>query len=248
MAGLDGTIKTPVGTVQKKTALIVGGGVLVIAGIVWYRQRGMTDPGVVTDPDAPINPATGYPYGSAEDAAALAEQARYVSPPANDPTGGGSGSIPPSNIGYASNGQWVQGVIGYMTTNGLIEEPTQLSAALGKYITGAYADDAAVALIQQAIAVQGYPPLSGPNGYPPSLNRTPPTPTTPPVMAPAAGSGRGYGWAKAVRGDNSKIVSQRHNITEQQFLDWNQGMKNFPVGKWLKVRGGSNPTWGYTGK
>jgi hypothetical protein len=69
----------------------------------------------------------------------------------------------------------VQAVIEYMTSNDLVADPSQLSAALGKYITGAYVTNDEQSLIQQAIAVQGHAPVAGPNGYPPSLNRTPPT-------------------------------------------------------------------------
>jgi hypothetical protein len=178
MGALDGTIKTPVGTVSKKSALILGSGVAVLGFIVWYRQKQLGGTGDTAETETAINPATGYPYGSAEDAAALAEQASYVSPTV--PTGGGS-SVPTSNVGYSSNGQWTQAVVEYMLNNGLVEDTAQLSAALGKYITGAYATDTEVSLIQQAIAVQGFPPIAGTTGYPPSINRTPPstTPTTP---------------------------------------------------------------------
>jgi hypothetical protein len=177
MGALDGTIKTPIGTVEKKTALILGGGVVVLGIIVWYRQKQM-DTSSGTIPEAEINPATGYPYGSAEDAAALAAQNAYVSPPANG--GGGGTSTYPTTNGYTSNSQWVQGVIEYMVGHDLIDEPAQLSAALGKYIIGAYVTDTENSLIQQAIAVQDFPPVSGPNGYPPSVNKTPPNgaPTT----------------------------------------------------------------------
>lgn len=188
MAGLEGTIKTPLGTVQKKTALYLGGGIAVLAVIVWYRnkQLGGTSSDAVT-PEAEINPATGYPYGSAEDAAALAAQAAYVSP--SGTTGGGSSSVPVSNAGYSSNGQWTNGVVQNLVGNGLVSDPSQLSVALGKYITGAYATDTEVSLIQQAIAAEGYPPVSGTNGYPPSINRTPPT-STPTSKAVGAISAR----------------------------------------------------------
>lgn len=179
MAGLEGTIKTPIGPVQKKTALLLGGGVVVIGAIVWYRQRQMGSESTPTE-QTEINPATGYPYGSAEDAAALAAQAAYVSPPAS--SGGGSSNVPPSNLSFSSNGQWTQAVIEYMITNSLLEDTGAMSAALGKYLTGAYVTDAQVSLIQQAIAVQGFPPIAGANGYPPSLNRnapaSPANPTT----------------------------------------------------------------------
>jgi len=183
MAGLEGTVKTPLGTVQKKTLLIGVGAVALFGGIVWYRQRNLGGSSDVVAEDAPINPATGYPYGSPEDAAALQSQAAYVSPAAGG-GGGGSSNIPPSNVGFTSNGQWVQAVIEYMTSNSLVEDPAQLSSALGKYVTGAYVTDAEQSLIQQAIAVQGHAPVAGPNGYPPSINKTPNAPTTP--TAPTA--------------------------------------------------------------
>lgn len=183
MAALEGTLQTPLGKIEKKTALIAGAGVAVLLGIVWYRQKKKAESQVVIGEQA-INPATGYPYGSAEDAAALASQAAYITPVTGGGGGntGGSGGYP-SNLGYATNGQWVQAVVEYMVTHGLTEEPSQLSSALGKYVTGAPATDTDVDLIQQAIAAQGYPPVNGPGGYPPAINRQPttPTPPTPPT-------------------------------------------------------------------
>lgn len=230
MAGLEGTIKTPIGPVQKKTALLIGGGVVVIGAIVWYRQRQAGDTGDAITQEAAINPATGYPYGSAEDAAALAAQASYVSPPASG--GGGSGSIPPSNLSFSTNGQWTQAVIEYMITNSLIEDAGAMSAALGKYLTGAYVTDAQVSLIQQAIAVQGFPPLSGPNGYPPSLNRNPPTsPATPTVTLKAptglriASKGQTtflVDWTKVEGANGYKVKVSGGGISKEYFPldDW----------------------------
>jgi hypothetical protein len=222
---LEGTIKTPLGPVQKKTALILGGGLAVIVGIVYYRQKqaaAATPTGDGTD--NPINPATGYPYGSPEDAAALAEQASYVSPPTA--SGGGSSSIPPTGTGYVSNGAWTQGVIEYMSSTGAVEDITALSSALGKYITGAYVapGSAEDSLISQAIAAQGYPPVSGPSGMPPAINRNPPQgSTTPPTDAdPTLPAPSGL---KAVRVDQGGVS-----------IDWNPlpgaiGYKTFINGK-----------------
>lgn len=240
MPGLEGTIKTPLGPVQKKTALILGGGVVVLGVIVWYRQKQVADTPVGDGTENPINPATGYPYGSPEDAAALAEQAGYVSPAA--PVGG-STTYP--TTGYTTNGQWVQAVVEYMVGNGLTEEPTQLSSALGKYIIGAYATDTDVNLIQQAIAVKDFPPISGPNGYPPSINKTPPT-TTPPTSTPNI-HGRGYGWYKVVKGDNITSVAKKWSITTADFIAYN-GADALRVGEWVKVRAAANPSVGYNGR
>lgn len=185
---LEGTVKTPFGPMQKKTALMVGGGIVVLGGIVWYRHK-QAGSGTVdsTATDAEIDPATGYPYGSPEDAAALQEQSSYVSPPA--PSGGGGSSYPTGGTGFTSNGAWTQAVVEYMTGNGLVSDPTALAAALGKYTTGSYVAPGSSdeSLINQAIAVEGFPPVAGPNGYPPAINRNPPqggTSTTTHVTAP----------------------------------------------------------------
>lgn len=184
MAGLEGTIQTPFGAVQKKTALLIGGGAILIMGIVWYRTKQQNDAALSASAGAAeINPATGYPFGSAEDAAAMAAQAAYIFPESGGNSGGGGGGYP-QNTGFTNNGQWAQAAIQYMQGQGLIEDPSQLSAALGKYLAGQPAGDANTkSLIEQAIAFQGYPPLAGPNGYPPSINTGNPVtpPTTPPT-------------------------------------------------------------------
>jgi hypothetical protein len=189
MAGLEGTVKTPFGHVQKKTALALGGAAVVIAGIVYWREKGTTGNASAT---GEIDPATGYVYGTPEDLAALQSQGTDLGGSVGGVAGGGSaiptggtGSIAPG-AGFTSNGQWVQAVIQYVTDNALVEDPSKMSAALGKYVTGAYIDPndtADISLIQQAIAVQGYPPIAGANGYPPAINTHPAT-TTPPVTTP----------------------------------------------------------------
>lgn len=208
MAGLEGTIKTPFGVVEKKTALYVGGVVVILGGVVYWRhkQLGTTTTDPTTATDAEIDPATGYAYGSPEDAAALTAQGSYQTP--SVPTGGGSSSYPSGGTGFASNGAWVQGVVEYMTSSGLVEDPTALSAALGVFITGAYATNDQVSLIQQAIAVEGFPPVSGPTGYPPAINRNPPNSTggggttTTPTADPTLPAPTGF---KAVRVDKGGV-------------------------------------------
>lgn len=243
MAGaLDGTIKTPLGPVQKKTALLLGGGVIVIGVIIWYRQKQLGDT-EVTLPEGEINPATGYAYGSAEDAAALAALTGYVSPPAT-PAPGGSGGYP-SNLGFASNGQWVQAVVEYMVGNDLIEEPSQLSSALGKYITGAYVTDVDVSLIQQAIASQGFPPVASPNGYPPSLNRTNPSPAPTPTPTPTPTPLKaGVGWDWVRKGDTlAKIAARWPGVTVSSLRQLNSpgSLNRLTVGEAIRVRGKAGP-------
>jgi len=188
MAGLEGTVKTPVGPVKKKTALIIGAAAVGVGGIVWWRERNGTGSTVTTDATATgdIDPATGFVYGTPEDLAALASQGGDLSSVGGVTNTGGGGGQPTGGIGnsYATNGQWVQAVIQFMTDNSLVEDATQLSAALGAYITGAFVDPNGPypSLIQQAIAVQGYPPIAGSNGYPPAINTQPSNTTTPPPV------------------------------------------------------------------
>lgn len=190
MAGLEGTVKTPVGTVQKKTALYVGGAAVVIGGIVYWREKKMGTATTTTDTTGDqslgeIDPATGFVYGTAEDTAALASQGGSLGSVGTVTNTGGGGSVPSGGTGsYATNGQWSQAAIEYMVNNGLVADPTALSAALGKYITGAYADPTQQQLIDQAIAVQGYPPVAGVNGFPPAINTNQTSGTTPPAAFP----------------------------------------------------------------
>lgn len=187
---LEGTIQTPLGAVSKKTALIAGGLGVVVLAIGYYRAK-KADIGDSTA-EGEINPATGYPYGSAEDAAELMAQAAFIRPEGNTGGGGGSPSGQYPSGSYSNNAQWVQAVIEYMMGTGVIDNPATLSEALGKYITGAAVTDAQRSLIEQAIAVQGFPPVAGNAGYPPSINQQPvpanppPTNTPPPVTPPAS--------------------------------------------------------------
>lgn len=166
-------IKTPFGTVSKRTALI-GGGILVAgAALVWYRRKQTS----ASIPQGEVNPATGYVYGSQEDAAALAAQADYVSA-----SGGGGGSssggVSIPGQGFVTNAQWAQEAISYMTTAGLVTDPGPLAEALGKYLAGSPVTDAQKNLIEQAIAIEGQAPVAGTNGYPPHINQSPVQTTT----------------------------------------------------------------------
>jgi len=173
---LEGTIKTPLGVFEKKTVAIVGGIVVGLAVVVWYRNKNAKpDPSLAGTSE--INPATGYPYGSAEDAAALTAQNQYQFPSGSGGGGGGGGG----GTQFTDNAQWTQYVITYMNDNDLVDDVSPLAAALGKYIAGQPVDAVQTSLIQQAIAIAGKPPLAGPSGYPPSINTEavvqPPPPT-----------------------------------------------------------------------
>lgn len=184
MAGLEGTVKTPFGTVQKKTALLIGGGAVLIVGIGYYRskkaaaanaaaQTATDATNAANDPSAGIDPATGFPYGSAEDAAALAQQQGLSYNPYS-PLGGGSpgGQYPQVGPPFSSNAAWGQYCEQTMGSNG----SDTIAAALGHYLTGSPLQSGESTIVDQAIAIAGYPPVAGPNGMPPALNTNNPGP------------------------------------------------------------------------
>jgi hypothetical protein len=186
------TVTLPgIGKTQKTTAYMVGGGLVLIVGIAWYRSK---NAGAASTSSAPasadtsqIDPATGFAYGSPEDAAALAQQASYVS--AGGGVAGGGGS-PIFNSGgttaaaYTTNGQWSQAAEDYLVNT--VHSGTNadlIGNALGKYITGQPLTTDQVGIVEQAIAFTGYPPVNGPSGYPPSY-RTAATPVPTPTPVP----------------------------------------------------------------
>lgn len=173
---LSGSVNTPLGTYPKRTVFFASGFVIVLAGIVYYRSRNGTASGEGdgTVPDSAINPATGFPFGSAEDAAAMAAQGAYINPAQPYAPGGGSLGEFPTNVpgSFLNNAQWSQYVIDYFDTNGLVENTSQLSSAIGKYLSGQSIakGSSEESLVNQAIAIGGKPPIAGANGYPPSIN------------------------------------------------------------------------------
>ena len=179
MTALEGTVKTPAGPVKKKTLAAVAAVAAVVAVIFWYRSRqaGQAAAASTTAAGA-IDPATGLLAGSPEDAAALAQQASYVQPVLGGGAGGGSavGGVPQ---GFATDGAWAQAAEDYLVgTTGA--DPQVVGLALGKYITGQVVTDSQENVINQAIAFEGYPPVSGHDGYPPSIRKAPPPVPAPP--------------------------------------------------------------------
>ena len=145
MAALEGTLKTPFGVVQKKTALIVGGGLAGILGIAWYRSKKQAQDAGATPTDATtIDPASGYAYGSPEEAAFLAQQGGYVDTSGVGAIPGYASSQPPPpayptpNSGpgtFTTNGAWAQYVEDYLV-NQAGGDAAKVGNAVGKYITG----------------------------------------------------------------------------------------------------------------
>lgn len=175
----------------------IGGGIVVLVGGVYFyrtkKQKTDAAASVAQAGSSEIDPATGYPYGSPEDAAATAAQGNYQLPTTGGGYGftgyaGGSGSgifgtgTPGS---FNSNAEWAQYVEAYEENNLGADAPT-VGNAIGKYLTGQPLTSDQVGLVQSAIAIAGYPPVNGPNGNPPSFV-TANTGTTNPPPPPGGG-------------------------------------------------------------
>jgi hypothetical protein len=175
IVALEGTIETPFGKISKKTALIGGAGLAGIIGIVWYRSKSAPDTSTSEDATgqstADIDPATGFPYGSPEDVAALQADQNYAGgfgPIYYGGGGGGGDGGQPGPGSFTTNAQWSQYAEDYLVnTIGL--SASDVGNALGKYLTGQALTDAMISIVNQAIAFAGNPPLAGENGYPPAF-------------------------------------------------------------------------------
>lgn len=191
------TVNVPeVGKVKKQYAY-AGVAVVGVLAIMYYRNHkasssaataspvaasgGLGDPyppdGTQGDPTDPYStdPATGMTYGD-ESAQGSGFGAGYGY--ANyGYTGSGYGSVndtsTTANSGpgsFTTNGDWSQYAINYLTGNGM--DSGTVTAALGAYIAGQPVTAAQKAIIDDAIAIAGQPPVTGPGGFPPSIKVT----------------------------------------------------------------------------
>lgn len=167
-------VKLPmVGGVRKKALLIGGVGAAGLVGFIYMRKRNTqasttadttsTD-GTSQDPtqdylDPGLQDTTGGPtYG----------QTGYIDPNTGNWVYGNTGT---GQAAATTNAAWSQ-----MAEQFLIEnngaDPQALSAAIGKYLAGQPLTAGEISLVDQAIAVEGYPPQGGPNGYPPGIRES----------------------------------------------------------------------------
>lgn len=182
------------GSPVKKTYVKIGAVVLVAAaGYGWYRNRqagqaaaaapaaagaGQVTPGDQYPPDGTTgnpsdpystDPATGMTYGDEAaggyDGTGVNGLGGFFGNPGL--FGGGSGFEGPGE--FTSNAYWTQYCEQVMGSTG----DDSISAALGAYISGDGVTATEVSIIEQAIAIAGYPPVAGTNGYPPSIKTAP---------------------------------------------------------------------------
>lgn len=196
--GLD-MLKTKVGPLPL--------GVWLAAAVVifWYvgRKKKTSTGGAQTDPagnTGPIDPATGYVYGSAQDAAGLA---------ANHAGSGGDGTGPGTSGGstvagtYADNTAWANAAINYLVSIGV--DATAANSAITQFLASQPLTTNQQAVVNLAIQRIGAPPSPPQPGTAPPPIVTPPGPgqvyaTNPPsgvTAAPAGSSSITVKWNRA---------------------------------------------------
>lgn len=230
---MEGTVKVPgIGEAKKRSVALVSAGLLGILGIGYYRskkqsqqQSSSTDSNTSGYTDPNVDPATGLPYGSVQDQSALYGQGYgtnfgygygpgYVPPPVQPP---GPGT-------FTSNAQWAQAAEDYLVNNTGADAATA-GNAIGKYLTGQPVTPDQVSIIDQAIAFENYPPVSGPNGMPPSMN----TKISGPPPVPHGN--KTVTNLKAVpAGQHSIHVSWSGQPGSTYFLHWYQGTRKIGSG------------------
>lgn len=176
---------------QVKKGYVIAGGVVLVAAVAygWYKNRqsaqqagtaaaGTTaaspsgDPyppdGTTGNPSDPYStdPATGETYGDEADGGYIGDGLSNLGGYYGNSGlyGDGTGFEQPGD--FTSDAYWAQYCEQYMGSSG----DDSISQALGAYITGAQVTSDEVSIIEQAIAIAGFPPVAGTNGYPPSIN------------------------------------------------------------------------------
>jgi PASTA domain len=99
----------------------------------------------------------------------------------------GSGGLPGEGVNYGygqygagsptayttqatTNQQWSAAVVSALTNSGVGYTGQQVLGAIAPYLAGQPVSSAQAQIVQQAIAVDGYPPQQGPSGNPPGIN------------------------------------------------------------------------------
>lgn len=215
-------VKLPgVGPVSKKWVVIVIGASAVTIGYVVIRRKSSAAAAASTSTDTSgtdtsgqIDPLTGDIAGSAQDQMDLAslQDSGYGTAGLDGLGLGGYGQYyPPAGTnlpgagGFTTNGEWAQQAetdLGGVGVNQLT-----LAAALGNYLTGRALTTNQESLVNQAIAMEGYPPVSGASGYPPAMKTSP----------NGGGGGAGPGYRHVATGHESldTLAKSRHTTAAE---------------------------------
>lgn len=170
-------VKTPFGAVPKPAvyiAILAGGGAVIYAYVHKKNKKPSTtgQDGSQTGDGTTPSPEGQYGYG-----AYTYEPYGYGYGPFGLGAYGGEGyygygyyggGVPsPVPQQATTNAQWSQAAISALTAQGYSGQ--DVLNALGPYLTGNNVTQDQEKIINAAIAVEGYPPVDGPNGYPPAI-------------------------------------------------------------------------------
>lgn len=183
-----GTIKVPGGGRIKKTYALAGVAVVGVAVVIYYRNRNAA--AVTPVEGAPTVPdATATGSGNADPTSGGAGVIGYDSN-GNPIYGVGTGQQVDTGPPFSTNAAWSQYAITILVGNGMDAGP--LTDALGAYIGGSPVVAAQQTLINDAIAVAGYPPVAGSGGKPPGINLS--APSTGGTNPTGSGTGGSKSW------------------------------------------------------
>lgn len=160
---------------------VIAGAVIGVGGalFLWYRHK--------TAAATSTAPASSYGYGSNYGYGGYG----YTNPAFNEPYIGGEygyGGVYGYGIGVGygvgspypptsppsvatTNAAWAQAAESYLINTGGYD-PETVSGALGVYISGGTLSSTQQAIVEAAIAFEGYPPQAGASGYPPAMHTT----------------------------------------------------------------------------
>lgn len=230
--------------IPKKYALAGGGLVIAILGVVWYRSKKAAQNSSnanVTDPAGntctALDPNSGYCPGTPQDLAYQSTNSVLTGENPASSIGGqiigydqygnpiyssAASNLPNTGPGsYTNNAEWTQAAQQYLTQAEPNADPAVIATALGLYITGKAVSATQAQIVDQAIAFQGIPPVSGPNGDPPGVitsstggTSTTSKPTSAPTLSVTPYTGfADFGWS-TVSGATTYNF-QVDNVTKQ---------------------------------
>jgi hypothetical protein len=176
----------PLDIAKNRGVLIAGGGALVVVGtyVLIKHEKAKAAASVQAGTSAGGAAASGYGYGYGY-SYGYGEVTPYPYPNAdeygygaygyglyNPYTGSYVGAVGggyPATVAQTTNAEWTQAALSALEAQGVAG--TTALAAIGMYLAGQPVSAANAQIVQQAIALEGYPPQQGPNGYPPAIQQ-----------------------------------------------------------------------------
>jgi PASTA domain len=170
----------PLGKANKGTVIGVSIGGVTLAGYLIYRERKKSAAAAAASAATAAASSSygygavaGYGYGSAYMGYGYGVQNNYGYGASGgfEPTGyyGYGVTEPPvvQPVANTTNAQWAQAAITQLEQEGY--DPQTVGAALGAYELGQPVSATQVTIIDNAIGIEGYPPVPGASGNPPGI-------------------------------------------------------------------------------